>query len=680
MADRDNPDFLSASTIKGDKVVNAAGDDIGKIDELMIDLDNGRVAYAVLSFGGLLGLGDKLFSIPWQALKLRLHEHAFLLDIPKEDLEKAEGFDKDNWPTTREELSRSYTHYGYRTYWQTGVTEGAGLHGGTVQLPGKTVQEQTYRRVSSGRENPDFLSAGTIKGDKVVNRAGDNIGKIEELMLDLEDGRIAYAVVSHGGLLGIGSKLFAIPWQALKLRAHEHAFLLDIPKETLDKAEGFDKDKWPLTRGELSRTYSYYGYQPYWLAGATAAAGVSPEMGRETESERTVRIEREKNVAMPGEMEAERITRTETETLEVVETEEERKARQEIERLEGLRGVQEEKISQLEKQRIEAQRKAEAERDRLTQLERDRIEAERQARAERERLAQLEKELQEARRQEETEKVTRIEKELIEVQTHEETHREKLSQLEKACTEAQRQAGVERETLAKLEKDRIEAERLAKTQRERIAQMERERTEPERMPLTERVSGGEVPEFLSADSIKTDRVVNTAGEDLGRIEELMIDLDNGRVAYAVLSFGGFLGMSDKLFAIPWQAFKLRPHEHAFTLDIPRNILEKAEGFDKDKWPLTHEELSRTYTYYGYQPYWQTGMAREAGISRVVESERMTREERVKQGRLETAEELMAGQEKERIEELEKKETDIDKKARLEREKMIAERREHKYGK
>ena len=68
MASRDNPDFLSADTIKGDKVVNAAGENVGKIEDLMIDLDNGRGGYAVLSFGGLLGMGDKLFAIPWQAL------------------------------------------------------------------------------------------------------------------------------------------------------------------------------------------------------------------------------------------------------------------------------------------------------------------------------------------------------------------------------------------------------------------------------------------------------------------------------------------------------------------------------------------------------------------------------------------------------------------------------------
>ncbi len=149
-----------------------------------------------------------------------------------------------------------------------------------------------------------------------------------------------------------------------------------------------------------------------------------------------------------------------------------------------------------------------------------------------------------------------------------------------------------------------------------MAQQESEWAESERMPPTARVSGREIPELLSANSIKTDRVVNTAGEDLGRIEELMIDLDSGRVAYVVMSFGGFLGMSDKLFAIPWQALKLRPQEHAFTLDIPRNVLGRAEGFDKERWPLTREELSRSYTYYGYQPYWQTGAEREAGMPRV----------------------------------------------------------------
>ncbi len=521
MVDRNNPDFLSADTIKGDKVVNRAGEDLGKIEELMIDLQDGRVAYAVLSFGGLLGMGDKLFAIPWKAFSLRLHEHAFLLDIPKETLEKAEGFDKDNWPTTnREWLSTVYSYYGYQPYWQTGAT-------GRIELPGETEPQRIPSRESpAGRDNPDFLSADTIKSDKIVNKAGDDLGKIEELMIDLEDGKIAYAVLSHGGILGIGSKLFAIPWQALTLRVHEHAFVLNIPKETFDKAEGFDKDKWPLTREELSRTYTYYGYQPYWQTGTAAAQGISTGISGETESEKIARMERER--PRPAETESERIARMGT------------------------------------------------------------------------------------------------------------------------------------------------------------------------------IEGTGSPEFLSAGTIKKDKVVNRAGEDLGKIEELMVDLENGRIAYAVLSFGGFLGMANKLFAIPWQALSLRLHDHAFTLDIPKDVLERAEGFDKDNWPLTRGELSRTYTYYGYQPYWQTGAAAQAGVStgmrgetesermarmererqtgmsREIESERTSRMEREKQGRLKTAEEVIAGQEKERIEKLEETETDKERLARLEKERMVAERREQKY--
>src|SRR5512133_1587366 len=121
------------------------------------------------------------------------------------------------------------------------------------------------------------------------------------------------------------------------------------------------------------------------------------------------------------------------------------------------------------------------------------------------------------------------------------------------------------------------------------------------------------PNVLSSSSICSDHVKNAAGEDLGKIEDLMIDLHSGRIAYAVLSFGGFLGMGNKLFAIPWQALKLELYEHAFILDVNKEILEKAEGFEKGKWPLTCEELSRVYTYYGYQPYWKKGLLEQTRI-------------------------------------------------------------------
>jgi len=182
-----------------------AGEDVGKIEEFMIDLQDGKVAYVVVSHGGALGIGNKLFAIPWQALSLRLHEHAFALNVSNETFDKAEGF-KDNWPLTRGELSRTYSYYGYQPYWQTGMTvQAAGV---SAAIPAETESErmapmkrekmvQTGGTVSTtGGEMPDFLSANTIKKDKVVNRAGEDLGNIEELLIDLENGRIAYAVLS----------------------------------------------------------------------------------------------------------------------------------------------------------------------------------------------------------------------------------------------------------------------------------------------------------------------------------------------------------------------------------------------------------------------------------------------------------------------------------------------------
>lgn len=110
---------------------------------------------------------------------------------------------------------------------------------------------------------------------------------------------------------------------------------------------------------------------------------------------------------------------------------------------------------------------------------------------------------------------------------------------------------------------------------------------------------------LSGSSLKGDKVVNYKGEDLGKIEEIMIDLDRGQLAYVVLSFGGFLGLGDKLFAIPWQAFTVDTVKKQLILNADKALLEKAPGFDKTNWPdMADLSLGTTlYGYYGYKPYW-----------------------------------------------------------------------------
>ena len=109
---------MSSSSLIGDKVHNSLNEDLGKIEDIMIDVETGRIAYAVLSFGGFLGLGDKLFAIPWSSLRLDEDQKRFILDVDKQTLESAPGFDKDNWPDlSSEEYGRSvYSHYGQK-YW-----------------------------------------------------------------------------------------------------------------------------------------------------------------------------------------------------------------------------------------------------------------------------------------------------------------------------------------------------------------------------------------------------------------------------------------------------------------------------------------------------------------------------------------------------------------------------------
>ena len=101
----------------------------------------------------------------------------------------------------------------------------------------------------------------------MVNRQGENVGKIHELVIDAKKNRVAYAVLSFGGFLGMGNKLFAMPWEAFEFSATENKLLLNVDKEKLKTAPGFDKDgKWPDFSDALwgESIYHYYNYVPPW--------------------------------------------------------------------------------------------------------------------------------------------------------------------------------------------------------------------------------------------------------------------------------------------------------------------------------------------------------------------------------------------------------------------------------
>ena len=224
-----SPPLYKTSTLIGRAVENPHGNELGQISDVIIEATTGNVAYAVLTSGGFVGLGGKLFAIPWRALQQPTSTKALRLDMTEEQLKQAPGFDKDQWPDLEDRHWGDTVHayYGQPPYW--------GQH-----LPPKTsreAEEQVAQRL---------LKASHVLKSEVMNPHGQWLGDIEEVVIDTAAGKVAYAVLSaRKEWLGLGEKWFAIPWHTLQQSEGLGTFTLDVDKETLQKAPGFDKDNWP---------------------------------------------------------------------------------------------------------------------------------------------------------------------------------------------------------------------------------------------------------------------------------------------------------------------------------------------------------------------------------------------------------------------------------------------------
>ncbi len=205
---------LRASTLIGKDVKNSKGESLGEIKDLIIDVTNERVYYAVLEFGGFLGLGEKLFAYPVRVFKQAADGDDLILNIDQAKLKAAPGFARDNWPDWMSYRSKVDRYYGQ-----------------TVAL--KAMPNQKLRRASE------------LIGKDVNDRRGEDVGEIEDIVVNMGNGRIHYAVLDFDKSWNLDDKLLAVPMRAFTFPADREDLVMNVDKSRLDTKVAFDENRWP---------------------------------------------------------------------------------------------------------------------------------------------------------------------------------------------------------------------------------------------------------------------------------------------------------------------------------------------------------------------------------------------------------------------------------------------------
>lgn len=124
------------------------------------------------------------------------------------------------------------------------------------------LEKDNLTGVNHGGHHPNtpvkYLTSSSIVGNKVCNHLGEHLGKVKEIMLDINEGKISYMVIEFGGFMGIGDKYFAVPFETLAIDTEHHTFILNQRREVLENAPGFDKEHWPETNSHALRSSSAY--------------------------------------------------------------------------------------------------------------------------------------------------------------------------------------------------------------------------------------------------------------------------------------------------------------------------------------------------------------------------------------------------------------------------------------
>jgi sporulation protein YlmC with PRC-barrel domain len=262
---------MRLSKLVGANVYDAKGTSLGEIKDAIVDANNSKVVYAIVSYGGFLGLGEKELAQPLHSFRREAARDRLVLDVDRQRLKDAPGFDKGQWPDWKR------SDYGSRVdrFWAsrdqsadaTNAPSGSRDAAASNRSAGALGGDPT---ATTGNER--YVRATKILDADVELANGDDIGDIEDVVVNLNDGSVRYVVLQFDRKWSMDDKLVALPPTAFRPKGDgDDIVLKDASREQLKQAPSFDKNSWPRSddRSFLSRLEQ-------WRPGDDRASGGAP--------------------------------------------------------------------------------------------------------------------------------------------------------------------------------------------------------------------------------------------------------------------------------------------------------------------------------------------------------------------------------------------------------------------
>lgn len=246
---------VRGSELLGLNVENRAGESVGEVNDIVMNVENGRAAYAAMSVGGFLGIGDKLFAIPFDAIAIEptdsdadatndagrnvaddLGDFVAVLDVNPDSFDNAEGFDEDNWPNMADDAWRTSNDSAFEN-----------ARTSRYNNPSFAERRQAYEQelqADRGRlANYATFKLSQLTDAEVNSAGGEELGDVEDVVLNANTGKIEYFAVEHD------DRYYALPLSAVQVQRNGDDLVLTstVSADSLRSMKSFDDSNWPET-------------------------------------------------------------------------------------------------------------------------------------------------------------------------------------------------------------------------------------------------------------------------------------------------------------------------------------------------------------------------------------------------------------------------------------------------